>query len=97
MDKGENLYYTVGRKIHKSIKNLQFLKECEDNTLLPKLTEISKKRIIEGKLSPQQIIRLRKQKLTDEIETSQVRLNQNEKNYLKYSLNPNLMSIKFPL
>ena len=79
MDKGKNFYYTVGRKIHKSIKNLQFLKECEDNTLLPKFTEISKKTIIEGKLSPQQIIRLRKQKLTDEIETSQVRLDQNEK------------------
>ena len=48
-----------------TIKNLQFLKEYEDNALLPKFTKISKKTIIEGKLSPQQIIRLRKQKLTD--------------------------------
>ena len=74
-----------------TIKNLQFLKEYEDNALLPKFTKISKKTIIEDKLSPQQILRLRKQKLIDEIKTSQVRLDQNKKNHLKYTQSLNLI------
>ena len=67
----------IGLKKHKANKSSNFLIKCDENNILPTFTKLNTKTIQQAKLSKEQIIQLRKQKVKSEIQIQQERFETN--------------------